>query len=221
MHPNGNDAQSNEFETSRFLSSFFETARKVILSPADFYQGIRPTGSLKPPLVFAVVCGVISAPLGFLSEPLDPLVSDQSAFPWEFWELPTLTAANLALGALFVVLALVLLTLLILLGLYIGALFQHLCVMIFIRQRRPLEATLRVTGLCLRALALELDPYSRLSRNPLWRLRVYDGAQRVALYKYHASVFSSSRAHTDLAAFPLAFVPCRAFCTFASERLRR
>jgi hypothetical protein len=141
MHPDGNDASPNEFATWRPVSSFVETARSVILSPADFYRGIRPTGPLKNPLIFAVVCGVISFPLSFLIAPLDPLAPEELVFPQG---LSSFATENLWITVALVALGLVLLPLLALLGLYVGALIQHLFVMIFVRQRRNFEATSRL-----------------------------------------------------------------------------
>lgn len=143
MYPNGSEASHNEFTTSRPLSSFVETARSVILTPAGFYRGIEATGSLKNPVIFAVVCGMISFPLGFLSTPLDPLAPDEPVFPQG---LSSFAADNLGITIALVVLGMVLLPLFVLLGLYIGALIQHLFVAIFVRQRRGFEATLRVVA---------------------------------------------------------------------------
>ncbi|MGF1473277.1 MAG: YIP1 family protein [Rubrobacteraceae bacterium] len=143
MHPNGSETPYNEFTTSRPFSSFFETVRGVILKPADFYREIETAGSVKNPVIFAVVCGTISFVLGSLSAPLDPLTPDEPFLPPG---LRSLFSDNLAIAIALAGLGLVLIPLLALLGLYLGALIQHLFVMVFVRQRRGFEATLRVVA---------------------------------------------------------------------------
>lgn len=143
MEPNGSGSSGTEFTTSRPISSFVETVRGVILDPAGFYRGIQPSGSLKNPVVFAILCGIVSFPLSFLAAPFDPFASNEPVFPQG---LSSLAADNLPVTVVLVTIGLILLPLFALLGLYVGALIQHLFVMIFVRQRRNFEATLRVVA---------------------------------------------------------------------------
>jgi hypothetical protein len=50
-----------EFELSNPLDSFVDVTRRVVLQPARFFSGLSRSGSLLDPLVFALVCVVISA----------------------------------------------------------------------------------------------------------------------------------------------------------------
>lgn len=56
-----------EFHLSSPVSSFIGVARRVVLQPVRFFAGLPRGGSLLNPLVFALVCIVVSAVLsGFL-----------------------------------------------------------------------------------------------------------------------------------------------------------
>jgi hypothetical protein len=50
-----------EFELSNPLDSFVDVTRRVVLQPVRFFSGLPRSGSLLDPLVFALVCVVISA----------------------------------------------------------------------------------------------------------------------------------------------------------------
>lgn len=50
-----------EFEFSNPVGSFVDVARRVVLQPARFFAGVPRSGSLLNPLVFALVCVVVSA----------------------------------------------------------------------------------------------------------------------------------------------------------------
>lgn len=115
----------------------------MILDPTDFYRGIQTSGSLKNPVVFAILCGIVSFSLSFLAAPFDPLTSNEPVFPQG---LSSVVADNPLVTVALVVVGLILLPLFALLGLYVGALIQHIFVMIFVRQRRNFEATLRVVA---------------------------------------------------------------------------
>ena len=54
-------ASGGEFDLSNPLNSFIEVVRRVVLQPVTFFAGVPRTGSLLSPLVFALVCVVISA----------------------------------------------------------------------------------------------------------------------------------------------------------------
>ncbi|MGB3634413.1 MAG: YIP1 family protein [Rubrobacteraceae bacterium] len=141
MHLNGGEVPSNDFDTSRPFSSFVETARKVILNPAEFFRSIETTTASKAPVIFAVACGVVSWPLSLIAEPFDPTIPDDAS---TMQGLSFLPSGNLGTTIAFVALGLVMLPLFALLSLYVGAVVQHLFVMIFIRQRRGFEATFRM-----------------------------------------------------------------------------
>ena len=63
------DRADRGFDTSRPLGGFVEVARGALLEPAAFFAGLggpRP-GRVKGPLVFAIICGVISLPLSLIA----------------------------------------------------------------------------------------------------------------------------------------------------------
>lgn len=132
------------FSTARPVGSFFETVRGVVLRPAGFYRDLNPEEPLKRPLIFAIVCSVISFVLTELFAPLDPLAPDT---PGLLSNLLSEARGNPG-GALAVaaIVVLVLLPLGALLGLYLFAAFQHLFVAVFVRPRRSFDATLRITA---------------------------------------------------------------------------
>jgi hypothetical protein len=107
------------------VASFAETVRRVVLEPAGFFSRITSQERVRPPIAFAVICGVVSLALGIVVELLIPVDfgtfgggSDgiREAVPERFGGL---AVAGILLG--FVVLA----PLLILIGLYIGALIYQ------------------------------------------------------------------------------------------------
>ena len=50
-----------EFELSEPVNSFFEVLRSVVLQPVRFFAGLPRSGTLLNPLLFALICIVISA----------------------------------------------------------------------------------------------------------------------------------------------------------------
>lgn len=113
----------------------------MILRPAGFYRDLDRHGPLKGPVAFAVICGTVSAPLALLLAPLDPLAPDQQGLRGG---LTSLAGNGPGAAVAIVVGVLVLSPLLAFLGLYVGAFFSHLFVMVFVRPRKGFEATLRV-----------------------------------------------------------------------------
>ena len=49
----------DEFDASRFFSSFCEVALGVLMSPWAFFRAMRRTGGLRPPFLFLFACLVI------------------------------------------------------------------------------------------------------------------------------------------------------------------
>ena len=54
-------ASGGEFDLSNPVGSFVDVVRRVVLEPVGFFAGAPRSGSLLNPLVFALVCVVISA----------------------------------------------------------------------------------------------------------------------------------------------------------------
>ena len=54
-------ASGGEFDLSNPVGSFVDVVRRVVLEPVRFFAGAPRSGSLLNPLVFALICVVISA----------------------------------------------------------------------------------------------------------------------------------------------------------------
>lgn len=131
------------FDTSRPLASFVEVVGGVLVRPARFFAGLEDSGMkrVKEPLIFAVVCGVLSFPLSFLAAPLDPLTPESPASISGFLSMQRENpGAAVALAALLVLL----LPFFAIAGVYISAVIQQLFVFVFVRQRRGFRSTFAV-----------------------------------------------------------------------------
>ena len=62
----GRSAEGGGFDLSNPVNSFVDVARRVLLQPVRFFGGLPRGGSLLNPLVFALVCIVVSALLSGL-----------------------------------------------------------------------------------------------------------------------------------------------------------
>jgi hypothetical protein len=150
----GGGRRTNQgFDSSRPARSFLEVARGVLVEPAAFFAGLggpRPD-RVKGPLIFAIICALISSPFAFFLQRYDPLAPRQpdmvSGFTSMFRDNP---AAAIALAVLLVAL----LPLFAVLGVYIGAAVQHFFVFLFVRERRGYWGTFPVVAYGGSALAL-------------------------------------------------------------------
>jgi hypothetical protein len=57
----GRSASGREFELSDPVNSFFDIVRSVVLQPVRFFAGLPRSGALLNPLLFALICIMISA----------------------------------------------------------------------------------------------------------------------------------------------------------------
>jgi hypothetical protein len=62
----GRSSSGGEFEFSNSLGSFVDVVQRVVLGPVRFFAGLPRSGTLLNPLVFALICIVISALLSGL-----------------------------------------------------------------------------------------------------------------------------------------------------------
>ncbi len=62
----GRSAPGGEFELSNPVNSFVDVVRRVVLQPVQFFAGLTRGGTILNPLVFALVCIVVSAILSGL-----------------------------------------------------------------------------------------------------------------------------------------------------------
>lgn len=115
-----------EFTYTDPVQSFISTVRNVVLTPADFFRGIRRQGDFLNPLIFAVICYEVYTILGGILR-VAGLGTDMGI--GEF-------LGALVLGPLFAVI-----------GLFIGAGILHLLVMLFVGAGHAgFEGTLRVVA---------------------------------------------------------------------------
>ncbi|WP_244299938.1 YIP1 family protein [Rubrobacter xylanophilus] len=101
-----------------------------MVRPKSYFRSIDQRGGFAAPLVFALVCSAISAPLGALLAPYDPLGPRGGALAPEIpagWFAETGAVA----GALLVLFVALVVLLLLLLGIYVGAGICHLLVLLF------------------------------------------------------------------------------------------
>lgn len=140
--------ESEGFDLSRPVRSFVSTVRRVFFEPMGFFRRLPRKGRDLNPVVFALVCALISAPLSLLAAPFDPLVGDDTSDLRDSLARLVAEPGGSVAAVIVVVLAvLVLAPLLALLVLYISAAVYHVLVWIFVRPADTgFEATLRVVA---------------------------------------------------------------------------
>ncbi len=135
--PAGGPAGSpgGEFSLQDPVNSFISTVRNVVLNPVSFFQGIRQQGDFVNPLIFAVICALISALLGGI---INLLLSPLFVAPGD-------TGEALAGGVVGFVFSLIFALIFVIIGLFVGAAITQLLVMLLVRpQNAGFEATFRV-----------------------------------------------------------------------------
>jgi hypothetical protein len=138
--------ENEGFDLSRPVRSFVGTVRWVLFEPVRFFRRLPRRGRALNPVVFALVCALISAPLAFLTAPFDPLMGDDMADLRDSLVRFVAEPGGSVAAVIVVILAvLVLAPLLVLLGLYISTAIYHILVWVFVRPTDTgFEATLRV-----------------------------------------------------------------------------
>lgn len=143
-------SSTEEFNTARPVGSFASTVRGVLLEPVGFFRGIERRGSAKNPVVFAVVCFVLSLlieaiALAFYAVAIGEAPGGPLGPLGAAGQLPD--SGSVGVGTFLVLLLLLVLfsPVIALLGLYIGAALVHVLVWIFVRPGNAgFEATFRV-----------------------------------------------------------------------------
>src|SRR5215213_7549927 len=69
-------ASGADFDYTQLVPSFVQTAREIVLNLVGFFRGIRRQGDFLNPLVFAIICAVVS---GLLAGIIGLLISLQRA----------------------------------------------------------------------------------------------------------------------------------------------
>src|ERR687893_1106179 len=122
-----------EFTYTDPVQSFVGTARDVVTRPVDFFRGITRRGDFANPLIFAVVCAVISAAIGGFLGVLYATVGIGD------------TGVGGAIGAL--VASMFFTPIISAIALFIGAGILHLLVALIVKPANTgFEATLRVVS---------------------------------------------------------------------------
>jgi hypothetical protein len=133
--PRGPAASSGgEFNLQDPVGSFVRTVQGVLLSPVAFFRGIPKQGNFVSPLVFALICAVISGILGGIVNFLIGLAfsSGNQGITGAFLSL----IGNIILTPIVVVV-----------GLFIGAGIYHLLVLLLAKPSNAgFEATFRVVA---------------------------------------------------------------------------
>jgi len=62
------------------VRSFVSTVRRVIFEPTGFFRDLAPRGRVRGPLVFALLCVLISLPLATFAAPFDPFSEGAPTF---------------------------------------------------------------------------------------------------------------------------------------------
>jgi hypothetical protein len=144
----GGSREDAGFDLSNPARSFVSTVREVLFDPIGFFRRLPPRGWSLNPVVFALICALISAPLAILAASFDPLVEE--GVPSMLDPLIALVAqpgGSVVAVVVLVLTILILVPALALLVLYIGAAIYHILVRIFVRPTdSDFQATLRVVA---------------------------------------------------------------------------
>lgn len=122
------------FTLSNPLASFLSTVRKVLFEPVGFFRRLSGQRAVSwSPVVFALICALISAPLALLVAPYDPLAGNEVG--WEEFFANARSSEDAAvelvvMAAIFLIVA----PLSLLLGMFLSAAITHILVWIFVRQ---------------------------------------------------------------------------------------
>jgi hypothetical protein len=98
----GRSTSGGEFELSDPVNSFFDVVRSVVLQPVRFFAGLPRSGALLNPLLFALICimisAILSAVLVLLGVQANPGFNPnpQNAIPSTF--VPTSAIASIILA---------------------------------------------------------------------------------------------------------------------------
>ncbi len=133
VQPPGTSAPAGgEFDYKDPIQSFVVTVRRLVLEPANFFRAIRRRGDFINPLVFALICTLVSAVLGGI-----------------IGFIFSMSFADQGVIGAFVgfVLSVIRSLVVVVLGLFVGAGIWHLLVLLFVKPTNSgYEATFRVAA---------------------------------------------------------------------------
>ena len=144
----------NEFNVSDPIGSFLATVRDLVVKPATFFRGMPRQGSLANPLIFALVCILVSTVLTALVGLSFSLIGGMEGVGSAF--------GRFLLSVIFY-------PLLAVAGLFIGAGIYHLLLGLVVGQQRlGFGATLRVYAYMSVALLIAWIPILGWVVAPIW-----------------------------------------------------
>lgn len=141
------DSEVHGFDTASPFSSFYRTAFEVLVRPAAFFSRFTRPRIEDPsgPVIFAVVCSVLSGILAIATFPLNPLPLPGRP---SFFEQDGLTiGVGLVTTLIFIVI-------MAFVALAVGTLVQHLLTLPFIRMGEGIKATFLVVAYAMNAVTL-------------------------------------------------------------------
>jgi hypothetical protein len=120
-----------DFDYRDLVPSFIQTVREVLFNPVNFFRGIRKQGDYLNPLVFAIICSLITAIIGGFLGLIISLIAGQGVGS---------SIAGLVGNIIGIPIATTI-------GLFIGAGIYHLLVLLFVRPAHAgYEATFRAVA---------------------------------------------------------------------------
>ncbi len=121
-----------DFNLSDPVNSFVRTVRQIVLDPVGFFRGLPRRGGFANPLVFALICSVITAVLGGI---LGILLAAVGLAP------QTVVSAIVGLFT-----SVILIPILAAVASFIGAGIYHLLVLLLVKPNAGFEASYRVVA---------------------------------------------------------------------------
>jgi hypothetical protein len=124
-------ASGADFDYTQLVPSFIQTVREVLFNPVNFFRSIRREGDFLNPLIFAILCSLITAVIGGFLGLIISLITGEGF--------------GSSIGGLFGnIIGIPIVTTI---GLFIGAGIYHLLVLLFVRPAHAgYEATFRAVA---------------------------------------------------------------------------
>jgi hypothetical protein len=124
-------ASGADFDYRQLVPSLIETVREVLFNPVNFFRSIRREGDFLNPLLFAIICALISGVLGGILRLIFTMVRGEG-----FGGAVGSLIANIFLVPIGTAI-----------GLFIGAAIYHLLVLLIVRPSHAgYEATFRAVA---------------------------------------------------------------------------
>jgi hypothetical protein len=166
-------ASGADFDYRQLVPSFIQTVREVLFNPVNFFRSIRREGDFVNPLIFAIICSLITGVIGGILRLIFALVAGKGF--------------GAALGSLIANIFFIPIGTAI--GLFIGAAIYHLLVLLIVRPSHAgYEATFRAV-----AYASAVQAVAWLAFIPILGILV---AIVIGIYNVVLSVIGIREVHT-------------------------